>query len=78
MFSYYVAMQQVNISRNHENIDQESMLFLEPKRRKFMFNSIKKLTSTVFDFMCDIGQASYAAHLARNQQWQRAQDLYKK
>jgi hypothetical protein len=43
-----------------------------------MFNSIKTVVSAVFNFMCDIGQASYAAHLARNQQWQRAQAIYKK
>lgn len=43
-----------------------------------MFNSIKTVISAVFKFMCDIGQASYAAHLARNQQWERAQAIYKK
>lgn len=36
-----------------------------------------KIVNTILKFMCDIGQASYAAHLARNQQWQRAQNLYK-
>ena len=36
-----------------------------------------KILETVWKFLCDMGQASYAAHLARNQQWQRAQDLYK-
>ena len=43
-----------------------------------MSNSIKTLVSAVLKFMCDIGQASYAAHLARNQQWAQAQALYKK
>lgn len=43
-----------------------------------MSNSIKTVVSAVFKFMCDIGQASYAAHLARNQQWERAQAMYKK
>ena len=36
-----------------------------------------KILAIIWKFMCDMGQASYAAHLARNQQWQRAQDLYK-
>jgi hypothetical protein len=43
-----------------------------------MLNSIKSVVAAVFKFMCDIGQASYAAHLARNQQWERAQSFYKK
>ena len=36
-----------------------------------------KIFEAIWNFMCDLGQASYAAHLARNQQWQRAQNLYK-
>lgn len=48
------------------------------QKEKTMSNSIKTVASAVFKFMCDIGQASYAAHLARNQQWERAQALYKK
>ncbi len=37
-----------------------------------------KLVNAILNFLSDIGQASYAAHLARNQQWQRAQAIYKK
>jgi hypothetical protein len=29
------------------------------------------------NFLSDIGQASYAAHLARNQKWAEAQAMYK-
>ncbi len=36
-----------------------------------------KILEAIWTFMCDLGMASYAAHLARNGQWSRAQDLYK-
>lgn len=39
---------------------------------------IKSIASSIWSLFCAIGQASYAAHLARNQQWQRAQAIYKK
>ena len=42
-----------------------------------MFNSIKAVASTVWEILCATGQAKYAAELARNQQWKRAQALYK-
>lgn len=35
------------------------------------------IVNAVLNFLCDIGRASYAAHLARNQQFKRAQNLYK-
>jgi hypothetical protein len=73
-----MALQQLNISRNTENMDHESVLFLEPKRRKYMFNSIKAILSTVWEILCATGEAKYAAELARNQKWAQAQDLYKK
>jgi hypothetical protein len=40
--------------------------------------TMKSILSTVWQFMCDLGHASYAAHLARNGQVQRAQAMYKK
>jgi hypothetical protein len=39
---------------------------------------MKSMLSTVWQFMLDLGQASYAAHLARNGQTARAQAMYKK
>jgi hypothetical protein len=36
-----------------------------------------KIVNAILEFFSAIGQASYAAHLARNQQWQRARNLYK-
>lgn len=78
MFCYYVRVQHINISRNTENIGHESVLFLEPKRRKYMFNSIKAIASTVWEILCATGEAKYAAELARNQKWADAQAIYKK
>jgi len=39
---------------------------------------MKSIFAIIWQFFCDIGQASYAAHLARNGQVQRAQAMYKK
>ena len=39
--------------------------------------SIKAILSTVWEILCSTGRAKYAAELARNQQWKRAQALYK-
>jgi len=33
---------------------------------------------SVWNFIMALGEASYAAHLARNQQWQRARAMYEK
>jgi hypothetical protein len=33
--------------------------------------------SAVWEFMCAIGQARYAAELSRNGKWQQAQDMYR-
>jgi len=37
-----------------------------------------KILNTIWNFLLDMGQASYAAHLARNHQWQRARNIYEK
>jgi len=39
---------------------------------------VKSISSAVWGFFCDLGQAKYAAELARNQKWSQAQDLYRK
>ncbi len=39
---------------------------------------MKSIFAIIWQFFCDIGQASYAAHLVRNGQVQRAQAMYKK
>jgi hypothetical protein len=36
-----------------------------------------KIVNAILEFFSAVGEASYAAHLARNQQWQRAQNMYK-
>lgn len=41
-----------------------------------MFNSIKAIVSTVWEILCATGRAKYAAELARNQQYKKAQQLY--
>lgn len=38
----------------------------------------KKITKSIWDFLCAFGEARYAAELARNGKWQEAQDIYKK
>jgi len=36
-----------------------------------------KILNAIWTFMCDLGHASYAAHLARNGKWSEAQAFYK-
>ena len=38
---------------------------------------VKSIVNAVWAFFCAIGQAKYAAELARNQKWTEAQALYK-
>jgi hypothetical protein len=38
---------------------------------------VKSITSAIWTFFCAVGQARYAAELARNQKWAEAQALYK-
>jgi hypothetical protein len=38
---------------------------------------VKLITSAIWTFFCAVGQARYAAELARNQKWAEAQALYK-
>jgi hypothetical protein len=39
---------------------------------------VKSIASAFWTFFCAIGEASYAAHLARNQQWDKVKALYQK
>ena len=39
---------------------------------------MKSILSTVWQFMLDLGQASYAAHLVRTGRAQQAQAMYRK
>ena len=41
-------------------------------------NMFKKVLSSIWNFCCAIGQARYAAELARNGRWQEAQEIYRK
>lgn len=36
-----------------------------------------KIIKLIWDFICDMGQASYAAHLARNGHIERSKAIYK-
>lgn len=38
---------------------------------------MKNLLLSVWDFLCALGEAKYAADLARNGKWKEAQDLYR-
>ena len=35
----------------------------------------KKIIDSIWDFFCAVGQAKYAAELARNGKWQEAQKV---
>jgi hypothetical protein len=37
-----------------------------------------KLLNTIWQFMIGLSEASYAAHLARNQQWDKAKSMYQR
>lgn len=39
---------------------------------------VKLIINEIWLFFCAIGEAKYAAELARNQKWSEAQALYKK
>jgi hypothetical protein len=39
---------------------------------------VKSITSAIWSVICAVGEARYAAELARNQKWSEAQDLYRK
>ncbi len=55
-----------------------SLYCLIYSKGKIMLNSIRAISSTLWEILCATGRAKYAAELARNQQWKRAQALYKK
>jgi hypothetical protein len=38
---------------------------------------VKSTILAVWNFFCALGEASYAANLARNGKWQKAQNLYR-
>jgi hypothetical protein len=38
---------------------------------------VKSVANSIWSLFCAIGQARYAAELARNQKWEQAQALYK-
>ena len=39
---------------------------------------MKKLLTSIWDIFCALGEAKYAAELARNQKWEEAQSIYRK
>ena len=38
----------------------------------------KKITNSIWSFFCAVGQAKYAAELARNGKWREAQEYAQK
>ena len=38
----------------------------------------KKITSSIWGFLCALGEARYAADLARNGKWREAQEVFRK
>ena len=38
---------------------------------------MKSVLKSIWETLCDLGRAKYAAELARNGRWQEAQKLYK-
>lgn len=40
--------------------------------------TIKSMANSIWSLFCAIGEARYAAELARNQKWAEAQAIYKK
>ncbi len=39
---------------------------------------VKSIGSAIWMFFCAVGEARYAAELARNQQWNKVRALYQK
>jgi hypothetical protein len=38
----------------------------------------KKISSSIWNFLCAFGEARYAAELARNGKWREAQEFFRK
>ena len=39
--------------------------------------TVKSVAKSIWSIFCAIGEARYAAELARNQKWEQAQAIYK-
>jgi hypothetical protein len=39
---------------------------------------MKTIMNSIWSFLCAMGEANYAAHLARNGKWREAQDIARK
>jgi hypothetical protein len=39
---------------------------------------VKSIGSAIWTFICAVGEARYAAELARNQQWNKVRALYQR
>ena len=39
---------------------------------------MKTILNSIWDFLCAMGEANYAAHLARTGKWREAQEIAKK
>ncbi len=70
IFCYYVLHHSINISVETLSLYVDH----NPKGKSKM----KSILSTIWQFMCDIGQASYAAHLVRTGRAAQAQAMYTK
>ena len=61
-------------SRNHESLLFDKIY----SKGKNIMKIVKSISSAFWTFFCAVGEASYAAHLARNQQWDKVKALYQK
>lgn len=71
-FKYYMLQHNINIS-----VETMSLYCLIYSKGKIMLNSIKAITSTLWEILCATGRAKYAAELARNGKYTEAQASYK-
>jgi hypothetical protein len=55
-----------------------SLYYLKFTQKENIMKIVKIIANEFWSFFCAIGQAKYAAELARNQKWAQAQALYKK
>jgi len=55
-----------------------SLYCLKFTQKENIMKIVKLIVNEVWSFMCAIGQAKYAAELARNHKWEQAQAIYKK
>ncbi len=61
------------LSRNHESLLFDKIY----SKGKTIMKIVTSVGSAIWTFFCAVGEARYAAELARNQKWKQAQSLYR-